>query len=140
MDSPYGIKGTIEGPWFKRYLIYGWGFPCFFTIFTFMADTFDVLPQNMKPNIGQSSCWFSNIKPFLDSLQLYLTSFISPEIASTGHKLFFLLPIGIQISLNVVLFAVTAFRINRVRSKMHRNQLGESSDQKKSCYIINKAM
>jgi hypothetical protein len=62
------------------------------------------------------------------------------ENSSPGHLIFFLIPVGIQISVNVVLFVITAIRVNRVKSEIHRMQMNDNCEQKKKRYIADKAM
>lgn len=54
--------------------------------------------------------------------------------------MFFLLPVGVQISVNVVLFVITAIYCNRVKSEIHRMQMIDNCEQKKKRYIADKAM
>lgn len=54
----HGIRRTKEMKRFICYSLYAWGFPCLATFFTYTMDTYNVLPQRFKPNIGESSCWF----------------------------------------------------------------------------------
>lgn len=71
-------------------------------------------------------------------------SFISllslTENSSPGHIIFFLVPVGLQISVNSGLFAITAIHCNRVKSEIHRMQMNDSVEQKKRRYIADKAM
>jgi hypothetical protein len=54
--------------------------------------------------------------------------------------MFFLLPVGIQITVNVVLFIITAIYCNRVKSEIHRMQMMDNREQKRKRYIADKAM
>lgn len=54
--------------------------------------------------------------------------------------IFFLLPIGIQISINVVLFVITAIHCNRVKAEILRMQMNDNCEQKKRRFIADKAM
>lgn len=47
---------------------------------------------------------------------------------------------GLQISVNVVLFVITAIHCNRVKSEIHRMQMNDNCEQKKKRYIADKAM
>lgn len=63
------------------------------------------------------------------------------EQSSPGHLIFFLLPIGIQISVNCVLFVLTAIHCNRIKAEIHRMQACDNSEQqKKKSFIADKAM
>lgn len=65
----------------------------------------------------------------------------STEQSSPGHLIFFLLPIGIQISVNFVLFVLTAIHCNKIKAEIHRMQASDCSDQqKKKIFIADKAM
>ncbi|CRL01349.1 CLUMA_CG014319, isoform A [Clunio marinus] len=116
----HGIRRTKEVKRFFCYSLYAWGFPCLVTIHTYMLDSHNVLPEKFKPNIGESSCWFENSSP--------------------GHLIFFLVPIGIQISINFVLFIITAIHCNRVKAEIHRMQMNDNNEQKKKRYIADKAI
>jgi hypothetical protein len=71
----------------------------------------------------------------VNNLSLFLL-----ENTSAGHLIFFLLPVGIQISINVVLFVTTAVYCNRVKAEIHRMQMIDNCEQKKKRYIADKAM
>jgi hypothetical protein len=217
------------------------------TIFTFMIDFYDILPDYWKPNIGISKCWFESkfwdylidqwgwknkknlklrksakkpkiknlsakpvkrlslllqkpIKPLIKLFEWFFSQtlkavivlythkchvinehewfmaftffndnkhriiayiivfiaiivycwafpyfssflFLFIEQSSPGHLIFFLLPIGIQISINFVLFVLTAIHCNRIKAEIHRMQASDCSDQqKKRSFIADKAM
>lgn len=87
---------------------------------------------------------FPTLKIFHFSLtdRLIIYHFFSSiiENVSAGHLMFFLMPVGIQISVNVVLFVITAIYCNRVKSEIHRMQMIDNCEQKKKRYIADKAM
>lgn len=64
----------------------------------------------------------------------------SAENSSPGHMIFFLVPIGIQISINMVLFVITAIHCNRVKSEILRMQTNDNCEQKKRRFVADKAM
>jgi len=51
----------------------------------------------------------------------FLLRFIA-ENSSPGHLIFFLIPVGIQISVNVVLFILTIVYYKRAKAKMIQKQ------------------
>lgn len=57
-----------------------------------------------------------------------------------GHLIFFLLPVGIQISINIVLFVITAVYCNRVKAEIRRMQMIDNREQKTKHFIADKAM
>ncbi|KAL7044183.1 hypothetical protein ACKWTF_001819 [Chironomus riparius] len=117
-----GIRRTKEMKRFVYYSLYAWGFPFLMTIFTSMMNIYDVLPEKFKPKIGVTKCWFE-------------------EQSSPGHLIFFLLPIGIQISINFILFILTAIHCNRIKAEIHRMQSCDNSDQqKKKIFVADKAI
>lgn len=50
------------------------------------------------------------------------------------------MPVGIQISVNVILFIITAVYCNRVKAEIHRMQMIDNCEQKKKRFIADKAM
>lgn len=62
------------------------------------------------------------------------------ELPSTGHKIFFIIPVGLQVNVNIVLFVLTAFRCNRIKASIHRMQMNDVGKEKKRLYIADKAM
>lgn len=63
------------------------------------------------------------------------------EQSSPGHLIFFLLPIGIQISINFTLFVLTAIHCNRIKAEIRRMQRCDSGEQqKRRIFVADKAM
>lgn len=63
------------------------------------------------------------------------------EQSSPGHLIFFLIPIGIQISINFILFILTAIHCSRIKAEIHRMQSCDNSDQqKRKIFLADKAM
>lgn len=74
-------------------------------------------------------------------LHIFMTANPWTEQSSPGHLIFFLLPIGIQISINFILFILTAIHCNRIKAEIHRMQSCDNSDQqKKKIFVADKAM
>ncbi|KAG5676842.1 hypothetical protein PVAND_006649 [Polypedilum vanderplanki] len=120
--ASHSIRRTKEMKKFVYYSAYAWGVPFIMTIFTYMIDFYKVLPAKLQPNIGKSKCWFE-------------------EQSSPGHMIFFLFPIGIQISMNFILFILTAIHCNRIKAEIHRMQMCDNNDQsKRKSFIADKAI
>lgn len=133
----HGTRRTKDVKKFIYYSLYAWGFPCFATLMMFVMDENDWLPDDYKPNVAKSNCWLGknfNLKKNLCS------SFYFAENSKAGHFIFFLAPVGLQITINVVLFIITAVHCNRVKSEIHRMQMNDTVEQKKRRYIADKAM
>lgn len=58
---------------------------------------------------------------------------------SAGHLIFFLGPIGVQVTMNLVLFIFTTLHITRVKSEISKMQSNDDC-QKKQRFIADKAM
>lgn len=72
---------------------------------------------------------------------IFMNDNLWTEQSSPGHLIFFLLPIGIQISINFILFILTAIHCNRIKAEIHRMQSCDNSDQqKKKIFVADKAM
>ena len=57
-----------------------------------------------------------------------------------AHRLFFLLPMGIIFSMNVIFFVLTAIHCNRVKSEIHRMQANDDcKDSHKKRFFADKA-
>lgn len=57
-----------------------------------------------------------------------------------GHWMFFIFPIALQTSVNIVLFTVTAVRCNRVKREIHRMQMTDSTEENKRRYLTDRSM
>ena len=91
----------------KRFLIYSayaWGFPVAMTCLTFSVDTYKFAPAILWPEMGHANCWFRQ------------------KDSSIAYIVFFLIPIGLQIFSNVVLFIMTLVYCNKVKSEINRMQ------------------
>lgn len=57
-----------------------------------------------------------------------------------AHKVFFLLPMGIIITMNIIFFVLTAVHCNRVKSEIHRMQANDDTkDSHKKRFFADKA-
>ena len=141
----HGNSRTKEFKKFIWFSLYAWGFPCLMTFFIFTMDSQEYLPDVFKPNIGKRSCWFGMKIYFKFDFFLLLTRFyfffkIFTENRSPGHKIFFLVPIGIQILVNLVLFIITAIHCSRIRLKINEMRLTDNGDRNRKRYKADKAM
>lgn len=88
MRMTHGMRRSKEVKRFIYYSLYAWGFPFLMTILTFLADMYAVIPKEIKPDIGKSSCWFDSketlqqIDTFIFDVHLiyFLTSFFLQKI------------------------------------------------------------
>ncbi|GAB0095981.1 probable G-protein coupled receptor Mth-like 3 [Sergentomyia squamirostris] len=113
-----GMRKTRDTCRFSLYSLYAWGIPLLLTLFTYAVDSFEWFPEEYRPNMGVRSCWFS-------------------QSNGLGHRLFFLLPVGIQIVANVIFFILTAIHCNKVKSEIHRMQKNDT--EKKKRFFADKA-
>lgn len=69
-------------------------------------------------------------------------SFINLANHWRGHFLFFVLPIGLHILVNSVLFILTSIHCSRVKNEIRRMQSASDADAqtKRKTFIANKAM
>jgi len=58
-----------EAKSFINYSVYAWGYSLMMSIITFAIDASNLLPDEMKPNIGVTSCWFERINCFIKSMR-----------------------------------------------------------------------
>lgn len=140
MRMSHGIQRSNETKRFICYSLYAWGFPFLLTVITFVTDLSNLLPDEYKPNLGVSSCWFSTMIFLSQSFTDFIYSRSSTEEKSWGLWIFFLNPIAIQISINIALFIMTAIHCYRVKTEIHRMQTNDSREQKKKSFAADKAM
>lgn len=104
------------------YSAYGWGVPLGWILFTLYAQEYRPLPNQWNPVIIEILSYRSNWK---------------------NHLLFFLLPAGIHVIINCILFIITAIHCNRFKREIHRLQSGideANTSTKRKKFIIFKAM
>jgi len=127
----HSTRGVIHFWW--RFLRSSW----MFTIWYPKASS----PTSERLLVGLKVS-FLNLKSFLQSLISTFLLFFTHRTgnSSPGHLIFFLIPVGIQITANVVLFIITAIHCNRVKAEIHRMQMNDNDEQKKKRFIADKAM
>jgi hypothetical protein len=85
---------------FLMYCAYAFGLPLTITIIEFLLNTFDVLPENYQTKIGNGSC------------------LVAPsDTGSHGEFIYIYLPIIITITVNIVFYSITAYKIYRVQKE-----------------------
>lgn len=139
-----GLRKTRDTKRFIGYSVYAWGIPLFLTTFLHLVDKFSLLHSDYLPNMGNRSCWFAGqgfVELFLGIISLnYLFNFLSfSDQNGLSNRLFFLLPMGIIISMNACLFILTAVHCNRVKSEIHRMQSNDCKDSHKKRFFADKA-
>ncbi|XP_017787619.1 PREDICTED: G-protein coupled receptor Mth2-like [Habropoda laboriosa] len=87
---------------FLLYCLYAWGLPIFITLFGILSDQLDFLPQNLRPDFGTTTCWFSTLPGFF------------------GEMVFFTVPVAVQLTTNVVFFILTAEQCSKVKAEISR--------------------
>lgn len=87
---------------FLLYCLYAWGFSFVVTILTIVADRTDVLPVYLRPDIGNTGCWFTH------------------GLISYGELTFFIGPVTVQLIVNIVFFTLTAVHCNKVKAEIRR--------------------
>lgn len=123
------------------YFIYAFGLPLILTGITYYIDTYSTIPEKFKPNMGTTTCFFAS-KNFYFSIECEFLNkiFLFIEMNDPGHTIFFIIPIGIQIGINVILFVITAIHCNKVKSEIHRMQnTSDGNEYKKKRFIADKA-
>lgn len=137
-----GFSRFSERKRFALYCLYGFGIPCILTILLYAMDQIDSIPEYLRPRFGQHSCflhcWLS------DFSQIFLHMYVPDLLISTFSDerftrfLFFYIPLGVLITLNIILFVLTAMRIRRVhdeatklRSPEEKSRLRKSLDRKR---------
>ncbi|CAL1673464.1 unnamed protein product [Lasius platythorax] len=87
---------------FLLYCLYAWGLSLLVSILAIIADYTDILPDYLQPDIGNTSCWFTQ----------------NPD--SFSELTFFIGPITIQLISNVVFFVLTSVHCNKVKAELKR--------------------
>ncbi|XP_072750744.1 G-protein coupled receptor Mth2 [Anoplolepis gracilipes] len=87
---------------FLLYCLYAWGLSLFLSILAIITDFTDILPDYLRPDIGSTSCWFTQ----------------NPD--SFSELTFFIGPITIQLISNVVFFVLTSLYCNKVKAEIKR--------------------
>ncbi|EFN83825.1 G-protein coupled receptor Mth2 [Harpegnathos saltator] len=87
---------------FLLYCLYAFGFSLLVSILVIASDCMDILPDYVRPNVGYTSCWFTQ-KP-----------------GSYGEMIFFIGPMTVQLISNVVFFVLTSLHCNKVKAEIRR--------------------
>ncbi|EFN71976.1 G-protein coupled receptor Mth2 [Camponotus floridanus] len=87
---------------FLLYCLYAWGLSLLMSILAIIADCTEILPDYLQPDIGYSSCWFTQ----------------NPD--SFSELTFFIGPITIQLISNIVFFVLTSVHCNKVKAEIKR--------------------
>ncbi|XP_032666485.1 G-protein coupled receptor Mth2 isoform X2 [Odontomachus brunneus] len=95
-------KGRKHRRRFLLYCLYAWGFSLLVSILTIIFDYTESLPMYLRPNVGYTSCWFTQLPG------LY------------GEMTFFVGPVTIQLISNVVFFVLTSMHCNQVKAEIKR--------------------
>ncbi|XP_031617281.1 G-protein coupled receptor Mth2-like [Contarinia nasturtii] len=89
------FKQLAERKQFNLYSTYGFGIPVIFTALVFILDNFVTLPYNLRPGIGDSSCFLTNM------------------------FLYFYLPIGFIFMINIGFFVMIALQIRHLQNDLN---------------------
>ncbi|XP_026325488.1 probable G-protein coupled receptor Mth-like 3 isoform X2 [Hyposmocoma kahamanoa] len=116
-------KANVERKRFIWYSIYAWGATLLCTIVVYLFDKYPV-SDLLKANMGKGICWFGTV-----------------QNSSTDwpHYIFFVIPMGILTSINLVLWGLTARHCARVKSEVHRMQAGSVGDRAKKRFRVDRA-
>lgn len=114
----FGVRGLSRMPRLLKdryYFFYGFGTP---TIFIFMAYLTDLMSNgSFAPHIGTEHCWFSS-KSFISCIYFPLFNSFSLDFGGPGHIIFFILPVAIQLSINLVLFGLTCINYFKAQKEI----------------------
>lgn len=134
------------------YSAYAWGMPFVWVLITVGAEKFELLPKGWNPSMRSTgTCFFVSmykcifdyfirIKLLFRSIVylFYLFWFVAGDINWRDHFVFFLLPAGLHVIVNCVLFIITAINCSRVKTTIHRMQCAsdESNVSKKRIFFM----
>ncbi|XP_012275021.1 G-protein coupled receptor Mth2 [Orussus abietinus] len=91
---------------FLSYCTYAWGLALGITGLGILADSMDILPLHLRPNIGTERCFFAQTPGYI------------------GEILFFMGPLSIQLLANVVFFVLTAVSCSKVKAEIRKVMAG----------------
>lgn len=151
LRSSFVMRRNKDRRRFIYYSIYAWGTPLIWTTITILVDKNRWLSDKWSPTMAiyGNMCWFSReyyqtgFETWLNSIFFYLHSFRFITAQHwRGHFLFFLLPSGLHIFLNSVLFVFTSIHCSRVKAEIHRMQTATENDvqTRRKSFLANKAM
>ncbi|XP_055301320.1 G-protein coupled receptor Mth2 isoform X2 [Sitodiplosis mosellana] len=110
---------------FFYYSAYAWLFPLVWILFTLYAEQKRPLPDKWNPNIGENTCFFTD------------------DVNWRTHFLFFLMPAGVHVIANCILFVITAINCSRVKSDIHRMQCisdESNTSTKRKKFLVSRAI
>ncbi|XP_011333407.1 uncharacterized protein LOC105277002 isoform X2 [Ooceraea biroi] len=87
---------------FLLYCSYAWGLSLLVSILAIVADSTDILPDYLQPDIGNRNCWFTQ------------------DSSSYGELTFFIGPVTVQLIVNMVFFILTSVHCNKVKAEIRR--------------------
>ncbi|XP_050550540.1 probable G-protein coupled receptor Mth-like 4 isoform X1 [Spodoptera frugiperda] len=117
-------KTSSEVRRFLWYSLYAWGITILFTVVMFILDKYPV-SDYLDANMGKGYCWFGS----------------SPNSQQDWpHYIFFVIPMGLEISINFVLWVLTARYCAKVKSDMQRFQVGSVDNSVKKRFTADRAM
>ncbi|KYN31773.1 G-protein coupled receptor Mth2 [Trachymyrmex septentrionalis] len=87
---------------FLLYCVYAWGLSLLVLILAIVADSTEILPDYLQPNIGNRGCWFTQKQD------------------SYSELTFFIGPVMILLISNVVFFILTSIHCNKVKAEIKR--------------------
>ncbi|CAI6355806.1 unnamed protein product [Macrosiphum euphorbiae] len=101
------------------YNIYCWGFSSIFvcTVFFFEHSKHQTL-RKLAPGIGEPLCWFN-------------------DFTSYGYYTFYLIPVSVMLTANLILFLLTAFYFTRIKCELKKFKQNDSNTERFLVYKEN---
>lgn len=145
MRTSRGLQKAKELRRFLLYSLYAWGVAVLLTTVTMLFDVNAWLPDGWNPNlITDDKCWFQSINNralhifvlyTADAIQFTVCVWticvvLAGEKVGVAQLVFFLLPMGLHIGTNAVLFALTAHHCSKVKGDIHRMQAKSDAGRK----------
>lgn len=127
-------KMLSENKRFFLYSLYAWGLSLFLTIIAYVVDNSESLPEHLQPGIGVTTCFMRSMLILLALFFNYhkwfliLFSFEFTE-ERLSEFLFFLLPMFIIITLNIIFFILTALKIRQTQQELQKITSKEESSR-----------
>ncbi|KAJ2953558.1 hypothetical protein O0L34_g1159 [Tuta absoluta] len=116
-------KSSSERRRFLWYSLYAWGITMLLTLVMYLLDTYHV-SDLLDANMGRNYCWFSTEQNMKNDWP---------------HYIFFVVPMGIVTSVNLLLWVLTSRHCSRVKSEVHRLQAGSVGDRAKKRFRLDRA-
>lgn len=145
LQSSFAARHKNNQRKFRYYVLYGFGVPYFWILFTLFAEKFRPFPNDWNPVLAEHECFFSGAFFFvllnIPNYFIFIIIFIAERSNWKTYFLFFLLPAGIHVIINCILFVVTAIHCNRIKRDIHRLRSDEMcTSTKRRRFIILRAM